>query len=228
MYEKRILARKMRREGSTITEIKNTLGVSKSTASLWCRDIVLSEKQKKTIIENSFQKTTKGRMMGAEMNKQKRLEAIIDAERYGLNIIKKVNQRELLIIGTALYWAEGSKSDATFGFQFINSNPDMILCMKKFLRAVEVNDDDICCSIQINEIHKPRISTVLNFWKKLLRLSDEQIGNPSFVKTKINKIYENYDSYFGICRLRVRKSTLLKYKMIGLIKALKNDILLPR
>lgn len=225
LYQKRIQAHGLRKKGMPIGTIAQMLAVSKSTASMWCRDIILSNAQKEAILKNSLKKTNKGRTLGALMNKQKRLDAIAAADSYGKRIIKKLTPKQLLIIATALYWAEGAKSDFTAGFQFINSDPAMIVCMQKFLLAYGVSHQELFCTIQINQVHKPRINNVLKFWKKLLDLSDEQVGNPSFVKTAGRKVYENHDRYFGICRLKVRKSTALKYTMLGLIKAVKDDIL---
>lgn len=48
---------------------------------------------------------------------------------------------------------------------------------------------------------------------------------PYFVNTKTAKVYENYENYFGVCRLIVSKSSQLKYRMRALIKALKVNIL---
>lgn len=220
-------AHTLRKKGMPIGVIAQTLSVSKGTASMWCRGITLSDTQKKAILKNSLKKTSKGRMLGALMNKQKRLDAIAAADSYGKKTIKKLAPKELLLIATALYWAEGSKSDSTAGFQFINSDPVMILCIKKFLLTNGISHQELFCTIKINQVHKPRINDVLKFWKKLLGLTSEQMGNPSFVKTEGKKVYANHDTYFGICRLKVRKSTALKYKVLGLIKALKNDILLP-
>ena len=76
--------------------------------------------------------------------------------------------------------------------------------------------------IQINAIHKSRISTVLDFWKHTLEINDSQIQQPYFINIKPKKIYENYDLYYGIARLKVVKSSNLAYKMleyIGTIKA---------
>ncbi|MEI7810632.1 MAG: hypothetical protein WCI41_03715 [bacterium] len=219
-------ARKLRREGFTINNIKDELGLSKSTVSMWCKDIVLTEAQYKKIKKEHIFKTQKGRLLGAEMNKNKRLNAIKEADVFGKNLIKKISKRELLLIAVALYWAEGSKSEGSTGFQFVNSDPEMILCVKRFLlECLDVKKDDLVCSIQINEIHNKRIDQVLNFWKNLLQLQDSQFRRPYFIKTKTHKIYDNYDTYYGICKLIVRRSSGLKYKMLALIKAIEGDIL---
>ncbi|MHB1316482.1 MAG: hypothetical protein ACYCZW_01350 [Minisyncoccota bacterium] len=212
----------MRRKGMSLLEISRKISVSKSTVSVWCEDIVLTKKQISKLLNNRNNFLTTGRMMGAAVNKRKKQGAIKEADSFGENFIKNLSQRELVLVATALYWAEGSKSDSTSRFMFVNSDPEMILIMKVFLVSViGVSIDDIVCSIQINRIHEKRIIVVLNFWKNLLRLQDGQMRKPYFVDTKVHKVYDNYENYFGVCRLIVSKSSQLKYKMRGLIKALK-------
>lgn len=225
-YELKIEAQKLRKEGFPINEIKDKLGLSKSTVSFWCRDIILTEEQYKKIKKEHILKTQKGRLIGAQMNKNKRLNAIKEADNLGKKIIKNISKRELLLIATALYWNEGSKSDSTSGFIFVNSDPEMILIMKLFLVDVlHILSEEIICSIQINRIHEQRISMVLSFWKKLLNLQNSQLRKPYYINTKVKKIYDNYENYYGVCRLIVRRGKNLKYRMLGLIKAIKEDIL---
>lgn len=225
-YDKRLEARVMRGKGVSIIVIARELGVSKSSASKWCRDIILTEEQFKKLRENSERAAKYGQRMGAETNKNKKLKAIREAEIWGGELVNNISNRELLLIATALYWSEGSKSDSTSGFIFVNSDPEMILVMKLFLTNVlNIASEEIVCSVQINRIHEVRINTVLSFWKKLLDLQNSQIRKPYYVNTKVNKVYENYENYYGICRLVVRKGKNLKYRMLGLIKALKGDIL---
>lgn len=225
-YDKRIQAQKMRENGISIIVIARELSVSKSSASKWCRDIILTEEQFKKLRGNSEKAAKLGQRMGAETNKNKRLKAIRDAEIWGQDCIKHISDHELLLIATALYWSEGSKSDRTSGFIFVNSDPEMILVMKLFLtRVLKIASEDLVCSIQINRVHKERIKVVLNFWKNLLKLPQDQFRKPYYVNTKISKVYENYDTYYGTCRLIVRRGMTMKYRMLGLIKALKEDIL---
>jgi len=220
-YQLKSSARELRRNGVSIIKISKELNVSKSTISIWCRDIDLNEEQFEILRKNKGVSLTTGQRNGAEANKRKRLTAIQEAESLGMKIVGRISKRELLLIATALYWCEGSKSDRTSGFIFINSDPKMILTMKKFL--VEVLDTkiaEIVCSVQINMSHKHRIDTVLKFWKNLLKLPMNQFRKPYYVKTTTKKVYDNHDNYFGVCRLIVRKGMNLKYRMLGLIKAI--------
>jgi hypothetical protein len=223
-YNKMIEAQILRKKGFPINKIAETLKVSKGSVSLWCRDVIISEKLKDKIRVEHYKKTEKGRLMGAQMNKNKRLASIEKADIFGIENINKLNKKEVILIATALYWSEGSKSDMSSGFRFVNSDPKMILFMRDFLiKYMEIKNSELTCSIQINEVHRSRIVNVLSFWKNLLELEDQQIRKPYFVKTKNQKIYKNSDNYYGICKLIVKKSTNLKYIMLGLIKALKGS-----
>ena len=214
----------MRKDGISIVTIAKELGVSKSATSLWCRDILLTSEQIEKLKKQKG--SAMGRWMGAESNRRKKLNAINIANDWGKKHIKKISKRELLLIATALYWSEGSKSDSTSGFIFVNSDPEMIIVMKLFLvNVLQIPSKEIVCSIQINRIHEKRINMVLNFWKKLLHLRNSQFRKPYYVNTKVSKVYDNYENYYGICRLIVRKGKNIKYRMLGLIKALKGDIL---
>src|SRR3989338_3447564 len=130
-YVQRIRAREMRKEGVSIIVIAKELNVSKGSISLWCRDILLIPEQVEKLKKQKG--SAMGRWMGAESNRKKKLDAIKEANNWSKQYIKKISNRELLLIATALYWSEGSKSDSTSSFVFVNSDPEMILIMKLFL-----------------------------------------------------------------------------------------------
>ncbi|MBI1974659.1 MAG: hypothetical protein HYS51_02350 [Candidatus Zambryskibacteria bacterium] len=223
-YDLRIQARKMREGGESIVVISRQLEASKSTISLWCRDIILTSSQFEKLRKNKGVSVTTGQRMGAEANKRKKLEIIESANEWARKTIREVSKRDMSLVASALYWCEGSKSESTSTFVFVNSDPQMVLFMKNFLISVmDVPQEDLVCGIQINEIHRKRIDKVLIFWKKLLNLDNSQIRKPYFVKTQIKKIYDNYDTYFGVCRLFVRRGKHLKYKMLGLVESLKRE-----
>ncbi len=62
----KIQARILRKRGISITEIAKQLNVSKGSVSIWCSDIILSEKQKRVLYENKIKGGLIGRMKGAE------------------------------------------------------------------------------------------------------------------------------------------------------------------
>lgn len=219
-FDKKTQALKLRRKGMSIKAISEKLDVSKGTASVWCRDIVLTQEQEKHLKEGMIKAGHKGRMLGAEMNRKKKTDAIAFYRKSGKNDIVSLSKRELFISGVALYWAEGVKASQS-RLAFVNSDPKLILFMYKwFGLCLQVKSNEFAPRIFINEMHQKREKKLVEYWSSLLQLPKEQFGNVVFLKMKQKKVYENYDSYFGILSLGVVKSTHLKYKILGLIEAL--------
>lgn len=215
----------MRKKGASLGQIMSSLNISKSTASYWCREIELTEKQSEVLFKKMIKAGHVGRMIGAQSNMVKKIISMENAHREMENLLNVVTDRDLFISGISLYWAEGSKASSTSGFIFVNSDPTMIKLMCKWLlEMMNVDKNDIYIHVSINEMHRNREGRVLNFWSNLLDLPLNQFSNTFFAKTKQKKVYENYDEYYGVCRLGVRRSSYLKYKILALIDILKAGV----
>jgi len=166
--EKRIEARELRKNGDTIKKIANTLGVSKSSVSLWVRDIELTPEQIKTLeqlnpIFNRQISGAKGRSDKARIERVKYQEA---------GKLKAKENDALHQAGCMLYWAEGTKDRASC--KFSNSDPNMLRFFIKFLSE--------CYSVQKQQI-RARINCYTNngisieeielYWSNMLELSKE-------------------------------------------------------
>jgi len=216
MLNKKERAFELRREGRSLGFIAEQLKVSKSSVSLWCKDILLTAEQQDRLEKNQINARLKGQLIGAEINKRKKIEVIEFYKKQGVERIGLITKRDLLVIGTSLYWAEGSKKDGKLAF--VNSDPFMILLMCRWFREIQkVSKEDFMPRIFINEMHRPRAAKILSFWSKLLKLPMTQFGNITFLKMRQKKTYSNYDKYYGILSLRVRNSSRLKYQLLGLI-----------
>ena len=211
----------LRRRGLSIKEISNNLALSKSTVSLWCRDIILTGKQVRRLRQKMLDAGHTGRLKGAESNHKKKIASIELGKVWAKDQFGYLSKREFFIAGIALYWAEGSKSYNN-QLSFINSDPEMIIFMHKwFITFFDIDSEDIIARIFINEIHKSRIAKVLNFWSDLLNLTKDCFRKTIFIKSKQRKVYANHDSYFGQLSLRFKKSSTLRYKILALINNLK-------
>lgn len=224
-YKLKIEAENLRKNGASLKQIMEKLGISKSTASFWCRDIILSEEQKKLLKQRLVEGGHSGRIIGAEANHRKKVLSIKLAANEATSIIKDVTTRDILIAGIALYWAEGSKASSTSGFILVNSDPIMIKFMYNWLiNIMKVPKTDIYGQVSINEIHKPREEQILNFWSNLLDLPRSQFNKTFFMKVLQKKVYSNHEEYYGVFRIGVRRSSYLKYKTLALIGLLKADV----
>jgi predicted transcriptional regulator len=220
-FELKLKAEKLREQGKSVSEIARTLNVSKSTVSLWCRSIVLNETQKSNLYRKMIKSSMVGRLRGAETNHKKKLNTISEAKKWAEEIYYGCANRDLLISGIALYWAEGSKSESTNRFVFVNSDPKMILVMVKWLKEImKIENGDFMPRISINKIHRPRIDSILKFWANLLGLHIDSFGKPVFIEIDNKKVYSNHDSYHGIIRLSIRNGSAHRHRMLCLIEIL--------
>lgn len=139
---------KLRQCGWSINAISKELQAAKSSISIWTRDVILSDKQ----ITNLRAKSHTPQAI--ELRRQTRL---ANEERKRSETINKANtevgilsRRELWLIGTALYWAEGGKTQRTV--RFSNGDPNMIQFMMRYFREVcEVPEDKFRGYIHIHD-----------------------------------------------------------------------------
>ena len=217
--ESRIQARKLRAQGLSVRTIANTIGIPKSTVSLWVRDIILSIEQLEKIRQQNIVGGERGRILGALKQKNDRLQRIADGINNGKTTFKKLNKRELLIAGVALYWAEGTKKKREVAF--CNSDPKLVQFMIAWLKiCFSVPIERLYCYIGINEIHRKRERVVKKYWSNTSGIPLSQFNKTSFKKVLNKKIYENYDSHYGTLSVKVKKPARLYYNILGLIEGL--------
>src|ERR1035437_3910660 len=108
--ELKLKARKLRREGLSIKNIERKLGVSRSSVSLWVRDVVLSASQIKKLYADKITGSLKGNYI-ASKNKIERTRKLVEkATKEGEKEIGNLSSRDVFIAGVAMYFAEGTKS----------------------------------------------------------------------------------------------------------------------
>jgi len=129
--EERGRARDLRKQGISINEIHQKLGVSKGSVSVWVRDIELTRAQRQELSKKGHTKDAiEKRRISRLKNENRRRQKYIDS---GVKEISFISKKELFYIGIALYWAEGAKRNRG-SLQFTNSDPRMIQIMMRFFR----------------------------------------------------------------------------------------------
>lgn len=215
-----MLARELRRAGSSIKEIASKLRVSKSSASLWCRDIVLREEQIKTLFHREIVGREKGRIKSQETHRIERQRRYEHFHRLGYEQISALNNHDLFLIGIALYWSEGSKNDGRV--LLTNSDPHIV---RLFLRWIQeffgVQSKEITCRVAINIEHLDRRDEIERYWSDIVQLPQTQFTKTTIIKSKWAKTYENREKYHGVMEVRVQKSTNLSYQIMGTIDGLR-------
>lgn len=213
------LAVELRKQGLSLNDIKKRVPVAKSTLSLWLREVDLSNKQKQALTE----KKRSSALRGALRRRTDRIastKSIKDASR---KEIGKLSDREIWLIGSALYWAEGSKQKDTNVSQvtaFANSDPNMLKLFLTWLeKFVGIPYGAIKLEIYTHEGYSGE--KALAHWSKILRCPESKFKNVYFKKgnpkTKRKNVGENY---FGLVRISVSRSTNLNRKITGWIEGI--------
>lgn len=218
-FKERIQVRKLRREGFSIGNIAKKVGVAKSTASLWCRDISLTDEQIYNLAKRESGGSRLGALRASENRRRERMSRLGRFMGKGALMVGELNKRDIFLVGAALYWAEGDKKQRRVGF--CNSDPKMINLWLSWLKlCLGVPEQDFKCVIGINDVHKYRIGDVEKYWSKTTGIKLSQFGKPSYKHVKNKKVYENFEDHFGTLMVRIKRSTNLNYRILGMIEAL--------
>lgn len=215
--EEKNKAIELRKQGFSYNEILTQIPVAKSTLSLWLRSIKLAKRQKQRLTE----KRRLAQIKGARLRHKQRLESSKLIRSEALNEINEISERELKLIGTALYWAEGSKQKENQVSQrvcFSNSDPFMVLLFLHWLKnTCKINSHDLIFELFIHEsAHIERAKTI---WAKLLKIRKSNL-RVYLKKHQITKRKNTGKDYIGLVRISVRQSTDLNRKISGWIEGI--------
>lgn len=208
----------LRKQGKTYSEIMREVPVAKSTVSLWLRDVGLSVARKQILTE----KRRMAQLRGAEAQKRNRIKRQLDIVSRAEKEVGNMTERELWFVGTALYWAEGSKEKEFrpgTRVSFSNSDPQMILLYLKWLKiCVKVSWDDVSADLYIHESHKSNVDMVIDKWSEILSVPKLFFKAVYYKKNKINTNRKNTGAlYLGLLRVNIRASSELNRKITGWI-----------
>ncbi|KKQ40881.1 MAG: hypothetical protein US58_C0011G0008 [Candidatus Magasanikbacteria bacterium GW2011_GWA2_37_8] len=181
--KKRIEARKLRVEGLSIKEISEKLKVAKSSVSVWVRDIKLDFNKKKILALKGNTKEIVEKRRLTRLNKEKnKRDLVVEAAK---KEIKKINKRELWLLGVALYCAEGGKTDRSL-VRFSNSDPEMIKIMMEFFRKIcLVPEKKFRCYIHIYSHLNVKSSE--KYWSKITKVKLSQFFKTYCIRSKAGK-----------------------------------------
>ena len=211
-------AKKMRKGGASLGDISKKLYISKSTLSFWFKDMVLSESVIRKIKTKGKIKSIRGLLRYSELKRMERITRNILHKKEGANLVGTLSKRDILMIGLGLYWGEGYKYD-NGELGFTNSNPFMIRFYFKWLELWDVQKDSLIFRLTLNNFFKKEENSIKNFWIHFLNIKKEQFSKTTFIQTKLKKAsLKNVENYKGILRVKVRKGTALRNKILGAIE----------
>lgn len=202
--EQRDRARALRLQGRTYDEIVGELGVSKSSVSLWVRDLPKPREQSPEEMARHMD------MMRAvrDENIRQRVER---NHRESADVFSRLTKRELLALGVGLYWAEGTKSKPWRRAKrvvFVNSDPGMVRVFLAWLRALGFGTDRCTFRVYIHE--SADAAAAERFWAEVVGVPVEGFQPVVLKKHNPTTVRHNTaDGYYGCLNIQVRRSTEL-------------------
>lgn len=218
--KEKFLAIQLRNQGFSLNEISVKLKISKSTASLWLRDIKLSDFASKRLATRTSVKSLAGLKKYSEVIQKEKLESIIKDAAAGSSKLGSLNDRDVYCLGLGLYWGEGYKSGSQ-EFGFTNSDPQMICFYIHWLTVVfNVKSSELILRVSINNLHKIREIEIQKFWSRKTKIPLTQFTKISYIKSVSKKVYPDSQKYMGTLRIKVRKGTRMRREVLGAIKSI--------
>ena len=214
----RAKARRLREQGLDYNRIAAELGVSKSSVSLWVRDLPRPERLS---YEECCKRVAEGVRRYWEAERPVR-EAQREAARAAAAAeIGALTQRELLIAGAIAYWCEGTKSKPHHPQDrviFVNGDPGLITFFLRFLDVAGVDRSQLRYRVSIHE--SADADAAGRYWLKVTGADPAQFNRPTLKRHNPKTVRRNIgDDYHGCLRIDVHQGAGLYRRIEGSVRA---------
>ncbi|MEU1685565.1 helix-turn-helix domain-containing protein [Micromonospora sp. NPDC005707] len=210
-------AERLRGEGRSVTEIAAQLGVAKSTAYQWVRHLPLNPDEATAERRRAHSKAMTDARWGA--HRQARDAARAAEHERAAGVVGALDERDLLVLGAAIYWCEGSKSKpwrAQDRLEFVNSDPGLLALFLRFLAGCGIGREVPSYRLLIHE--SADVDATTRWWAERLRLPVERFGRPTLKRHNATTVRRNTgDDYHGCLVITVPRSRPLYWRVEGLI-----------
>lgn len=207
----RARARELRLQGWTYDQIQVELGCSKSSISLWVRDLPKPERTRSpeeaaAIARRGWEAKLRVRDEERQQTKEAAKQAIGD-----------LSPRELFLVGVGLYWAEGSKDkpyDRRENVTFVNSDPGMIQVFLAWLDLLGVDRKRLRFNVMIHE--SADVGGAEQYWAELVGADRSAFNKTTIKKHNPKTVRKNIgDSYRGCLAIKVLQGADLYRRIEG-------------
>ncbi|MEV4488988.1 helix-turn-helix domain-containing protein [Micromonospora coxensis] len=219
--EVRAAALALRGEGLSVGAIADRLGVAKSTAYLWVRHLPLDATGE---AERARRRAHSKRMTDARWaaHREARDAARAIAHDEAAASVGSLTERDLLLLGAAIYWCEGTKAKPwrrDYRVTFVNSDPGLLGLFLRFLEACGFGRDTLTYRVAIHE--SADVEGAVRWWAEEL---DLPVGR--FLRTNVKRhnpttLRRNTgEGYHGCLVIDVPRSRELYWRIEGMISEL--------
>src|ERR1700683_680822 len=210
----RAKARDLREQGLDYEEIVAELGVSKSSVSLWVRDLPRPPGLR---YEECRKRSAEGVRRYWEAERPIREAEREAARAAAADQIGQLSDREIIIAGAIAYWCEGAKNKPyrrSARVSFMNSDPRLIRFFLRFLAAAGITQSQLIFRVFIHE--SADIGEAQRFWLDVTKSRPDQFRRPALqTHQPTTTPQKRGQDYRGCLRVEVRCSTALYRQIEG-------------
>lgn len=200
MSSNREKAIQLRSQGMSIIKIAKQLGVSKSSVSVWTRDVNISAAQKTNLLSRPKNNL---RSESHSMTFQLRRERFQERGRFAIQ-----KNEPLYIAGCMLYWGEGRKDINVCSIS--NSELPMLCIFKKFLlQYFRVDNGDITISVNAYTDHRSK-KEIEEYWMNGLSLTNANLRKGTWNQYPSSSKKSAEKSEYGTCTFSVCKTEIVQ------------------
>lgn len=196
--------RRLRADGLTYDEISARTGASKGSLSLWLHDLPQDIERARAHRLDAVRATCEQTRAQKAAARSELISSVADE-------VGAITDRELLLVGAALYWAEGGKSKPwrqDDRLAFINSDPSMILVFLRWLAMLGVDKDR--CGFRVSIHESADVCAAETYWADVVGVGVERLNRTTIKRHNPKTVRLNTgDSYHGCLTINVRRSAEL-------------------
>ncbi|MEU4102920.1 hypothetical protein AB0F16_20415 [Streptomyces tanashiensis] len=207
----RARARELRLQGMTYDQIQMELGCSKSSISLWVRDLPKPERKRTRAEASEIARR------GWESTLHRREEERRAVKRAATEKVGAMSERELFLVGVGLYWAEGTKDKPHARRErvvFVNSDPGMIRVFTAWLDLLGVERERRRYCVMIHETGDA--GDAERYWGELTGVDPSAFGKATIKRHNPRTNRKNVGTeYHGCLSIRILGSADLYRRIEG-------------
>lgn len=218
--EVRARAVELRGSGWSVNDIALELGVARSTAWQWVKHLPLDPES-----DRARMKRRKGEELTDGRWARHRVERDVAHRAVASTAAKEVatpSDRELLLVGAAIYWCEGRKSKPwrpDYGVVFTNSDPGLVALFLRFIGLCGWPPAGVRLRVAIHESADTGAAEA--WWREALGLADAEFDRATLKRHKPLTNRHNVGAdYHGCLVVTVPRARELYWRIEGIMAGL--------
>ena len=212
-FKDRETAIKLRKAGKSYREIRTLVKVSKSSLSLWLRDVPLTQEQVERISTDRKFRQVETYMRTVKARQERIRQEHFQNEKQSLG---NISPRDFYMAGLFLYLGEGTKIGSS-AVTVSNSDPAVIqFVVFWFTKILRIDKQKI--AVRLHLYNNMDVDHEIHFWSTMTGIPPKQFGKPYIKKTSSERI--TFASFgHGTCNV-VYGNVKLKHRIMAGIKVL--------